>query len=47
MSSERIRLGVFHRNEKNPRYDVTRTLPSHSPAERVSLLNMELDKYAV
>jgi 2-oxoglutarate/2-oxoacid ferredoxin oxidoreductase subunit beta len=43
----RIRLGVFHRNEQNPRYDVTRTLPSHSPAERVSLLNMELDKYAV
>jgi 2-oxoglutarate ferredoxin oxidoreductase subunit beta len=43
----RIRLGVFHRNETNPRYDITRKLPSHSPAERVSLLNMELDKYAV
>ena len=43
----RIRLGVFHRNEANPRYDETRALPSHSPAERVSLLNMELDKYAV
>jgi 2-oxoglutarate/2-oxoacid ferredoxin oxidoreductase subunit beta len=43
----RIRLGVFHRNEQNPRYDETRKLPSHSPAERVSLLNMELDKYAV
>jgi 2-oxoglutarate/2-oxoacid ferredoxin oxidoreductase subunit beta len=43
----RIRLGVFHRNEANPRYDVTRKLPSHSPAERVNLLNTELDKYAV
>jgi 2-oxoglutarate/2-oxoacid ferredoxin oxidoreductase subunit beta len=43
----RIRLGVFHRNEANPRYDVTRQLPSHSSAERLSLLNMELDKHAV
>ena len=36
-----------YRNEANPRYDVTRKLPSHSPAERVALLNAELDKYAV
>ena len=43
----RLRLGVFLRDESKPRYDLTRQLPMHSPAERVALLNMELEKYAV
>ena len=43
----RIRLGVFLRDESKPRYDVTRQLSLHSPAERMQLLNMELEKYAV
>lgn len=45
--SERIRLGVFLRDDTRPRYDVTRHLPAHSLAERVTLLDAELDKYAV
>ncbi|HEU4563763.1 MAG TPA: hypothetical protein VFS05_03900, partial [Gemmatimonadaceae bacterium] len=44
---DRIRLGVFHRDATKARYEVTRHLPPHGPAERISLLNAELDKYAV
>ena len=44
---DRIHLGVFHRDESKPRYEVTRHLPWHGPAERMALLDAELDKYAV
>lgn len=45
--ADRIRLGVFYRNETRPRYDRIRRLPAHSAAERIAMLNTELDKYAV
>jgi 2-oxoglutarate ferredoxin oxidoreductase subunit beta len=45
--SDRIRLGVFYRNEQSVRYDNLRRTPVKTPAERLGLLNTELDKYAV
>jgi 2-oxoglutarate ferredoxin oxidoreductase subunit beta len=47
MPGDRIRLGVFFRDESRPRYDVIRRVPSRTAAERVTLLNQELDRYAV
>ncbi|HEX6058533.1 MAG TPA: thiamine pyrophosphate-dependent enzyme [Gemmatimonadaceae bacterium] len=47
MPGERIRLGVFYRNETNPRYDELRRVPPRTAAERHALLTAELDKYAV
>jgi 2-oxoglutarate ferredoxin oxidoreductase subunit beta len=50
LASERdgkIRLGVFYRNENQPVYEQVRRVPSKSAAEKVALLNAELDKYAV
>jgi 2-oxoglutarate ferredoxin oxidoreductase subunit beta len=44
---EKVRLGVFYRDETKARYDLIRRLPAKSAAERVALLNSELDKYAV
>jgi 2-oxoglutarate ferredoxin oxidoreductase subunit beta len=44
---ERIRLGVFYRNEGVPRYDVIRRLPSHGADERVKVVTEELDRFAV
>ena len=45
--SERIRLGVFYRSEQSVRYDTLRRAAVKAPAERLALLNTELDKYAV
>jgi 2-oxoglutarate ferredoxin oxidoreductase subunit beta len=47
MPGEKIRLGVFFRDASRPRYDVIRRVPSRTAAERVTLLNQELDRYAV
>ena len=47
MPGEKIRLGVFFRDESRPRYDLIRQAPAKTPAERVTLLNEELDRYAV
>jgi 2-oxoglutarate ferredoxin oxidoreductase subunit beta len=44
---ERIRLGVFYRNEELPRYEEIRRLPSYTADERVRALNQELDRHAV
>lgn len=44
---ERIRLGVFFRDETRPCYDEIRRPRKVSANERISLLNAELDKYAV
>ncbi|MFQ6045987.1 MAG: thiamine pyrophosphate-dependent enzyme [Gemmatimonadales bacterium] len=45
--SERIRLGIFYRNQSLPRYDEIRRLPTHSVEEKIRMLNEELDVYAV
>jgi 2-oxoglutarate ferredoxin oxidoreductase subunit beta len=47
MPDERIRLGVFYRDETKPKYEDTRRVLPRSNAERVSELNVELDKYAI
>jgi 2-oxoglutarate ferredoxin oxidoreductase subunit beta len=45
--AERVRIGVFYRNEALPRYEDLRKLPAHTAEERVKALNPELDRYAV
>jgi 2-oxoglutarate/2-oxoacid ferredoxin oxidoreductase subunit beta len=47
MVSDRVRLGVFYRDEAKVKYEDLRRVPSHTVQERVGLLNAELDKYAV
>jgi 2-oxoglutarate ferredoxin oxidoreductase subunit beta len=44
---ERIRLGVFFRDEANPRYEETRGLPAYTAQEKIDILNQEFDRYAV
>jgi 2-oxoglutarate ferredoxin oxidoreductase subunit beta len=44
---ESLRLGVFFRDERRPRYDEIRRARKVSPAQRVALLNAELDTHAV
>jgi len=45
---EKIRLGLFFRDEKRPCYDeIRRPSKKISASERVALLNSELDRYAV
>jgi 2-oxoglutarate ferredoxin oxidoreductase subunit beta len=44
---DRIRLGVFFRDETRPRYDDIRRVHKVSATERMALLERELDKYAV
>lgn len=44
---DRIRLGVFFRDEERPRYDDIRRVNKVSATERMALLERELDKYAV
>ena len=44
---DRIRVGVFFRDESRPRYEETRHLPLHTTDEKIGILNEELDKYAV
>ncbi len=45
--SDRIRLGVFFRDESRPRYEALRHPRPITADERAALLNGELDKYAV
>ena len=44
---DRVRLGVFYRDESKPKYEDIRRVPARTVKERISLLNAELDKYAV
>jgi 2-oxoglutarate ferredoxin oxidoreductase subunit beta len=43
----RVRIGIFYKNEKAPRYEDLRRLPVRTAEERIVLLNEELDRYAV
>jgi 2-oxoglutarate/2-oxoacid ferredoxin oxidoreductase subunit beta len=45
--SDRLRLGIFYRNESRPRYEETLHVPYRSVSERITLLNQELDRHAV
>jgi 2-oxoglutarate ferredoxin oxidoreductase subunit beta len=42
-----IRLGLFFQDESHPRYEETRSIPTHSAREKMDLLEEELDRYAV
>lgn len=42
-----VRLGLFHRNPANPRYDALRRVPAHTAESRLALLDAELDRHAV
>ena len=44
---DRVRLGVFYRDESKPKYEDIRRVPARTAKERIGLLNAELDKYAV
>jgi len=46
-NTERVTLGVFYRNDSIPRYEDTRRVPPRTAAERVALIDAELDRYAV
>jgi 2-oxoglutarate/2-oxoacid ferredoxin oxidoreductase subunit beta len=45
--TDSIRLGVFYRNESNPRYEDLQQVRRRSTDEKIQLLNEELDRYAV
>jgi 2-oxoglutarate ferredoxin oxidoreductase subunit beta len=45
--SSAIRLGLFFRDETHPRYEETRSIPRHTPQEKMKLLEEEFDRYAV
>jgi 2-oxoglutarate/2-oxoacid ferredoxin oxidoreductase subunit beta len=42
-----IRLGVFFRDESRPRYEETRRVATPTVREKLTLLDQELDRYAV
>ena len=44
---DRIRLGLFYRNENLPRYNEIREQPAYTAEQKTELLNSELDRYAV
>jgi 2-oxoglutarate ferredoxin oxidoreductase subunit beta len=46
-TGDRIRLGVFFRDETRPVYEEIHRAPKRTADERVKLLNEELDRYAV
>jgi 2-oxoglutarate/2-oxoacid ferredoxin oxidoreductase subunit beta len=43
----RFRIGLLYRDPTRARYDEMRRLPRQLPAERLALLNQELDRHAV
>jgi len=45
--TDHIHLGVFFRDPSKPRYEETRRVAPHTPAERVQLLEQEFARYAV
>jgi 2-oxoglutarate ferredoxin oxidoreductase subunit beta len=45
--ADRVRLGVFFRDERRPRYEEIRRQRLHTAQEKIARLNREFDKYAV
>ncbi len=45
--ADRIRLGVLYKDASHPRYDLLRRQPTLTAADRLALLNAELDRHAV
>ena len=46
-ATDRVNLGVLFRDGSKPRYEETRRVPPKTQAERVALIDAELDRYAV
>jgi 2-oxoglutarate ferredoxin oxidoreductase subunit beta len=46
-ATDRVNLGVLFRDGSKPRYEETRRVPAKTQAERVALIDTELDRYAV
>ena len=46
-TDDRIRLGLFFRDESRPTYGDLRALPVYTAEEKIVRLNEELDRYAV
>jgi 2-oxoglutarate ferredoxin oxidoreductase subunit beta len=46
-ATDRVHLGVLFRDGSKPRYEETRRVPPRTNAERVALIETELDRYAV
>jgi hypothetical protein len=45
--ADKIRLGVFFRDESHPRYEELRHQRVHTAQEKIARMNQEFDKYAV
>jgi hypothetical protein len=45
--ADRVRLGLFFRDESRERYEELRQQRVHTAQERIARLNAEFDKYAV
>ncbi|MBI1734409.1 MAG: 2-oxoglutarate oxidoreductase [Candidatus Rokubacteria bacterium] len=43
----KLRLGIFFRDETRPVYEDVRRVPSRTATEKLTLMNAELDRYAV
>jgi len=43
----KVRIGVYFRDESNPRYEETRHLPTLTAEEKLQVLDEEFDRYAV
>ncbi len=46
-ATDHIHLGVLFRDPSRPRYEEIRRVPPRTPEERVTLIDAELDRYAV
>jgi 2-oxoglutarate ferredoxin oxidoreductase subunit beta len=46
-ATDHIHLGVLYKDPSRPRYDEIRRVPPRTPEERVTLIDAELDRYAV
>jgi len=46
-ATDHVNLGVLFRDGSKPRYEETRRVPPRTQAERVALIDAELDRYAI
>jgi 2-oxoglutarate/2-oxoacid ferredoxin oxidoreductase subunit beta len=44
---EKVRVGMFFRDQSFPQYEQLRTVPKRTAEDKINLLNAELDRYAV
>jgi len=44
---DRVRIGLFFRDESFPRYEELRQVPKRTPEEKIAFINAELDRHAV